>query len=246
MPQLNIDTVSPHSRPGLARGVSHAECGACIFKPRCLPAELDGESLDHFQRSVLRQARPLKAGQVLAHQGDNMDALYFLRVGSLKGVINEANGDEHVVGFRFPGSVIGLAEPEEQRWARTFVALEDTWLCRIPLASIDDALRRQLVKLMSERLRQEYAYHLTLAFKSGARKLAAFFMEISDGFRARGLSAQRFHLPMSYIEVASYLGMRHESVSRTLTQLQDSGLLVKQGKFIQIPDLDQFRQLTQE
>lgn len=246
MPQLNIDTTRPHGRPGMAPVASHADCTACIFKPRCLPAELSGEPLGHFQRSVLRQTRPLKAGQVLAHQGDAMDALYFLRVGALKAVINEANGDEHVVGFRFPGTVIGLAEPEAQRWARSFLALEDTWLCRIPLASIEDVLHRQLVRLMSERLRQEYAYHLTLAFKSGARKLAAFFMEISDSFHARGLSAQRFHLPMSYIDVASYLGMRHESVSRTLAKLQESGLLTKQGRFIQIPDLERFRQLTQE
>jgi len=246
MPQLNFANAKRNSRPAPAGVASHADCNACIFKPRCLPAELSGEHLGHFERSVLRQVRPLKAGQPLVHQGDNMDALYSLRVGSLKGVINEPNGNEHVVGFRFPGTVIGLAEPEEQRWARTFVALEDTWVCRIPLASIDDALRRQLVKLMSERLRQEYTYHLTLAFKSGARKLAAFFVEISDSFSARGLSAHRFHLPMSYIDVASYLGMRHESVSRTLAKLQDTGLLVKQGKFIQITNLEKFRQLTQE
>lgn len=236
----------PQRRTELAPAVSHADCSACLFKPRCLPADLSGETLDHFERSVLRQPRPIKAGEVLVHQGDDMHALYFLRVGSLKAIIDESSGEEHVVGFRFPGSVIGLAEPDARQWARTFIALEDTWLCRIPLTSIDDPLRRQLVNLMSERLRAEYAYHLTLAFKSGARKLAAFFMEISDNFSARGLSAQRFHLPMSYVDVASYLGIRHESVSRILGQFKQSGLLVKQSKLIRITDLERLRQLAQE
>ena len=233
--------LSAHSVGARQGHDAHASCGSCIFKSRCLPAELDDERLSRFERSVWHMHRPLKTGRVLVRQGEVMDSLYALRVGSLKAVINEARGAEHVVGFRFPGTLIGLAEPEQQNWARTFVALEDTWLCRIPLSSIDDPLRRQLVRLVSERLRQEYEYHLTLAFKSGARKLAAFFMEISDNFRARGLSAQRFHLPMSYIDIASYLGMRHESVSRTLAKLQESGLIEKRGKFIQITDLDHMR-----
>lgn len=220
---------------------AHTNCGTCIFKSHCLPAELQGERLSQFERSVWHMHRPLRTGRVLVHQGEAMDSLYALRVGSLKAVINEIHGAEHVVGFRFPGTLIGLAEPEQSQWARTFVALEDTWLCRIPLGSIDDPLRRQLIRLVSERLRQEYEYHLTLAFKSGARKLAAFFMELSDNFCARGLSAHRFHLPMSYIDIASYLGMRHESVSRTLAKLQEAGLIEKRGKFIQISNLDVMR-----
>lgn len=223
-----------------------ADCHVCFFKPHCLPAELDGEPLAHFERSVWRQRRPLRAGQVLVRQGDTMDSLYALRVGSVKAYIDEASGMERVVGFRFPGAILGLAEPEQERWLRTFVALEDTWVCRIPLHSLDDTLRRQLVRLMSRCLRQEYDSHLTLAFKSGTRKVASFLLEISANFSARGLSARRFHLPMNYMDVASYLGMRHESVSRTLSKLQESGLLEKNGKYIHLKDFEGLQHVRED
>lgn len=224
----------------------HADCHTCFFKPHCLPAELEGESLAHFERNIWRQRRPLKAGQVLTRQGDAMDALYALRVGSLKAYIDEANGMEHVLGFRFPGAIIGLAEPEQERWLRTFFALEDTWVCRIPLHSLDDIVRRQLVRLMSKCLREEYDSHLTLFSKNATGKVASFLLEISANFNARGLSARRFHLPMNYMDVANYLGMRHESVSRTLAKLQEQGVLEKSGKYIHIKDFEGLRHIREE
>lgn len=215
---------------------THATCSTCFFKLHCLPAELEGESLASFERVVLRQSRPIKTGQVLVRQGDAMHALFALRVGSLKAVINATDGAERVVGFRFPGAVIGLAEPEQQSWARTFVALEDTWVCRIPGNALNDGVRRQLVRLMSERLRQEYEYHLALAFKSSAEKVASFLLEIGESCQRRNLSAWRFTLPMNHADIASYLGMRHESLSRTFTELQRQGLLEKAGKRLHISD----------
>lgn len=209
-------------------------CHACAFKPRCLPAELEGGELLEFERNVARQAHPIKANQVLVRQGDPMRTLFALRVGSLKALINGSDGVERVVGFRFPGTVIGLAEPEQQQWARTFVALEDTWVCRIPVDTMNDTLRRQLVKLMSERLREKYEYHLAMASKSRVEKLASFLIELSADRRKRNFSAQQFDLPMNNLDLASYLGMRHESLSRTFAELQRRGLMTKSGKRVEL------------
>lgn len=221
--------------------ISPPQCGACLFKAHCLPADLEGDLLADFERSVTRQRYPLKSGHVLVRQGDSMDALYALRVGSLKVFIDEPDGTERILGFRFPGTVIGLAEPERGEWTRTFVALENTWLCRIPIHAIGDPARRQLIRLMSDQLRREYNSHLTLAFNSGAKKVVSFLIDMSSSFEARGLSANRFHLPMNYIDIANYLGMRHESVSRALSKLQELGLLNKRGRYIDIPDLQALR-----
>ncbi len=233
--------VATSSEPRAAGTPEKASCHACRFKPECLPAELDGEPLNAFERNVLRQSRPVKAGQVLVRQGEEMHALYALRVGALKAVITTADGTERVIGFRFPGAIIGLAEPEQTQWARTFVALEDAWLCRIPMDAVTEHLRRQLVKLMSHQLRQEYNYHLNLAFKSTAEKVGAFLLELSDTWHRRQLAAQRFTLPMHYTDMASYLGMRHESVCRTLGSLEQQGLVTREGRRIHIPDLQALR-----
>ena len=225
-------------------GSEQARCHACAFKIRCLPAELTGDALDEFEGSVVRQTRPVKAGQVLVRQGEPMHTLFALRVGSLKAVIRTPDGADQIIGFRFPGSVVGLAELEGQVWERTLVALEDAWVCRIPTAAIDATLRRQLLKLMSERLRREYNYHFALAFKSSAEKLALFLLDMSETRRQWHFTAERFTLPMNNLELANYLGMRHESLSRTFAKLERWGLLEKSGKHVHLRSVAELEKLA--
>jgi len=240
MPLPTFGTAGAAS-PTLAPATDRPRCRTCVFKHECLPAELEGAELAVFERAVSRQVRPIREGQVLVRQGNAMNGLYTLRVGALKAVIDTADGSERVVGFRFPGAVIGLAEPEHDGWARTFIALEDSWLCRIPLEAIDGTVHRQLVRLMSQRLRREYTFHLALAFRTSAEKVIEFLLDISESHRHRRLAADRFTLPMSFIEIASYLGMRHESVSRTLSDLQRRGLIAHEGRRFAIPSLEALR-----
>lgn len=240
------DSARPPARYTGQVTTAHGKCGACIFKPGCLPADLEGTRLSSFEHQIWRYSRPVKAGQILVHQGDVIDSLYALRVGSLKAYIDEADGTERVMAFRFPGAIIGLAEPYQKQWSRSFAALEDSWLCRIPLNAINDALQRQLIRLMSDCLRREYESHLTLALNSGSRRVISFLLELSAIFRALGQSPVHLRLPMIYLDTASYLGMRHESLSRTLSQLQRQGLIRKSGKEIHIDDLPGLERLKND
>lgn len=217
-------------------------CHNCAFKPRCLPADLEGHSLKLFERSICRLPRAIKPGEKLAGRGSTAQALYTVRVGCLKVVMESHDGSERVVGFHLPGTVIGLTEIDYQTWSGSFVALQDTWLCRIPLESIDSSVRRQMVQLMSARLRTGYLHHCTLASKTNPARLAAFLLDISEHFRERNLAPDRFHLPMQYKDIANYLGMRHESVSRALHDFQQRGLLERDGNHIRLPDIEGLRQ----
>jgi len=243
MPDQGTNSDAADAPAGRLSSASGA-CGSCAFKPRCLPAGLEGEALQSFERAVSRSTRPLKKGQVLVRQDDALHALHALRVGSLKAIIQTPDGSERVVAFRFPGQVIGLAEAGVERWARSVVALEDSWLCRIPVEILDDdSLQAQLVALISDHLRREYECHLALASKTSAGRLVTFLLDISENHRRRGLAPDRFILPMSLIDIASYLGMRHESVCRALSDLQHRGLIDHQGKRFVIPDLEALKGL---
>ncbi|KEZ77207.1 Crp/Fnr family transcriptional regulator [Salinisphaera hydrothermalis] len=211
-----------------------------------MPAELDGEALTRFEQRVWRSSRAVRAGEVLVRQGETIDALYALRVGSMKAFFDEPDGTERVLAFRYPGAIIGLAEPYQQCWSRSFAALENTWVCRIPSTVIDDVLQYQLIHLMSACLRREYQSHLTLALTSSTRRVVAFLLETSATFGALGQSAVRLRLPMTYLDIASYLGMRHESLSRTLGQLEKQGLIQKDGKVIELNDLARLRRMKDE
>lgn len=105
----------------------------------CLPAKLEGNALAAFEREISRALQPVKAGEALVRRGDAMHALYALHVGVLNANAQhaDAEGTEQVVGFRFPGRVIGLAKTSLDRWVCTIVALEDSWVCRIPMRLLD-------------------------------------------------------------------------------------------------------------
>ncbi len=216
-------------------------CRHCGFKPRCLPAELDGARLEHFEHRVSRLPRPVRPGQRFPEHSSALQALYAVRVGALKVVLDDVDGSERVVGFHFPGTIIGLTEVGSPAWNGSFIALQDTWLCRIPIDSIEGAVRRQMLTLVSARLRGGYQQHCSLASKDNAQRLATFLIEFSETLKERGLAPDRFHLPMQYKDIANYLGMRHESLSRTLHDFQARALLRREGNHIHIADLDALR-----
>lgn len=99
---------------------------------------------------------------------------------------------------------------------------------------------------MSACLRHEYRSHLTLALTSSKRRVIAFLLDMSATFSALGQSAVCLRLPMTYLDIASYLGMRHESLSRTLAQLEKQGLVHKKGKVVELADLERLRQIKDE
>lgn len=220
---------------------SPPSCGCCLFKPHCLPAGLDDAALWAFERAISRQAHPVRAGQAVVRQGDTVHSLYALRVGALKAVVLTDDGRERVAGFRLPGMLVGLGEPHGGHWTRTYVALKDSWLCRIPLESLNAALERQLVKLMAQRLRREYERQVTLASKDRLGRLAAFLLDLGESPRRQHLSPERFTLAMTYGDIGNYLGMRHESVCRGLAELRRRGLIEYRGRRFAIPSLEALR-----
>ena len=68
--------------------------------------------------------------------------------------------------------------------------------------------------------------------------MAAFLVDLSQRFKARGYSAQEFNLRMTREEIGSYLGMKLETVSRLFSRLHDDGLVDSSGKQITIRDME--------
>ncbi|WP_440851503.1 Crp/Fnr family transcriptional regulator [Salinisphaera sp. SWV1] len=241
--QASTAHITGYEHAGVNASVSRSQCTVCVFRSHCLPADLGDGALERFELQVRRQSYPIRAGQIVVSQGDAIESMYAIRAGSLKAIVNEIDGSERILAFRFPGSIAGLAEFHGTHWAHSFVTLEDSWLCAIPFHAIDDTLRPHLVHLMSDRLGREYQSLLVLAANSGPRKVAWFLLELSALFASLGRSATAIHLPMHYIDVASYLGMRQESLSRTLARLQKARVIDKRGKALRITNIEALREV---
>ncbi len=85
---------------------------------------------------------------------------------------------------------------------------------------------------------------LLLGTMRAEERLATFLLNLSQRFVARGFSQVEFHLRMTREEIASYLGLKLETVSRLFSRLQEEGLIQVQGRAVKLLDLAALKKLV--
>ncbi|MBL8198682.1 MAG: helix-turn-helix domain-containing protein [Chromatiales bacterium] len=202
-------------------------CGTCILRPHCLPAGLAPEPLRKFENMV-QQFATLKPGEHLFRVGDNFQSLYAVRTGCLKTCAVDPNGREHVLNFHFVGEIIGIdAIFPEQHFADA-IALVESSVCHLPYRAISQFAREvpelqvQLVRALS---RHVFSMTSISGDFSADERLAAFLVMVGARNRLAGGSATEMQLAMSRQDIANYLRLATETVSRILARFQKSGLL---------------------
>jgi len=216
-------------------------CSSCSLRELCLPAGLDTGEMEQMDRLVTRRRR-LKRGADLYRAGEALAALYAIRSGFMKSCVLHDDGREQVAGFHMAGDLLGLDAIGGGSHTCDTVALEDTEVCEIPFASLEQlsrelpSLQHQLHRIMSREIVRDYGVMLLLGSMSAEERLAAFLLNLSQRFAARGYSPSEFRLRMTREEMGSYLGLKLETVSRTLSAFQERGLLGVRQKQVRILD----------
>jgi CRP/FNR family transcriptional regulator len=208
-------------------GTSRPRCGTCILRPHCLPAGLAPEPLRKFEDMVQHFAT-LAPGEHLFRVGDRFHSLYAVRTGCLKTCAVDPNGREHVLNFHFVGEIIGIdAIFPEQHFADA-IALVESSVCHLPYRAISQFAREvpelqvQLVRALS---RHVFSMTSIAGDFSAEERLAAFLIMVSARHRLAGGGSTELQLAMSRQDIANYLRLATETVSRILARFQKSGLL---------------------
>ena len=218
-------------------------CSTCHLKDLCLPCGLAGTDVERLDGLKFARRR-VKEGEALYHEGDKFQFIYAVRSGTFKSTLNLKDGREQVTGFQMAGELLGLDGLASGKHASTATALEDSEICAIPYAHLSELavaskdLQHVISRLMSREIVREHSLMMLLGSMNAEERLAAFLLNISQRFKARGYSASEFHLRMSRAEIGSYLGMKLETVSRTFSAFQHQRLLEVDKKHIRILDLD--------
>jgi CRP/FNR family transcriptional regulator len=218
-------------------------CEACSLAQLCLPTDLDAASLTLIDRSIKRR-RPLKRGEHLFHVGGPFHSIYAIRSGSVKTYIPTEDGLEQVTGFHLSGELLGLDAINGEQHPCSAKVLETTSLCEIPFAQLGQlsgrtsTLHQHLIKILSRELLHDRSLLTLLGKKSAEERLAGLLVSLSARSRQRGFSACDFHLSMSRNDIANYLGLAVETVSRLFTRFQEDRLLEVERKHIRVVDLD--------
>ena len=224
-------------------------CKECSLHQLCLPKSIDGKDLDKLD-DIIQRKRPLKRGEHLFQIGFEFSSIYVVRSGSLKTYTPTIDGTEQVTGFHLPGELLGLDAIGKGMHPCAAKALETTSVCEVPFDNLEDlahripSLQHQVLRLMSKEIFDDQELMLLLGKKTAEARLSAFLLSISLRFKQRGFSSAEFYLSMSRNDIANYLGLAVETVSRMFTRFQEDGYIHAERKHILIKDRDKLKQIA--
>ena len=213
-------------------------CSTCAFSHACLSQGMDKSALKELH-VLVEHIGPFHAGEHVFREGDPFEAIAAVRAGTVKTCVTDRDGHEHVLGFHFPGEVIGLNAIDGHRYPCDAIALDTVMLCKFSFPKISvlaakvPGVQRELFRLLSRDIGRAA---LLAGDWSADQRVAAFLLGMSRRLSARGFSATRFQLTMARTDIANYLRLAPETVSRVLRRMQDDGILAVDRREVELLD----------
>ncbi len=185
---------------------------------------------DVFQSSGTQQyTRDLSAHEHLFFEGDDVSHFYEVECGVVCVYKLLPDGRRHVMNFCFPGDLIALSAQDEHRYSAE--AIEAGTVRCIPKSTLADTIRQspdfacKIIDVATTELAQARDQVLTVSRRSALERMASFFMGLSRRNVKRGDDQTVLHLPMTRLDIADFLGLTLETVSRTISKLKKSGII---------------------
>jgi CRP/FNR family transcriptional regulator len=218
-----------------------AACSTCNLRELCLPVTLSQPQLAQLDQLVSTR-KALKRGEALFHTGDPFRSVYAVRTGFFKTRVSSEDGRDQVTGFQMAGELLGLDGISTDHHACDAIALEDSQVCVIPYAQLEELsrelpdLQHQFHKILSREIVRDHGVMLLLGRMRAEERLTAFLLNLTQRLQARGFSSSALVLRMTREEIGSYLGLKLETVSRSFSKFQEDGLLEVKQRDIRITD----------
>jgi len=219
-------------------------CDTCNARRGTICSALDATAVQRLHE--LAQVEVVPAGRWIVHPGDAASTVFILREGHANVARVTREGKRQILAFAFPGDYFGFTF--EERYVYGAWADSDVTICRLARERFDGFvdstpglerhLRMQLTRLLDSA--QELIF--TLGRKNAVERVAAFLWYLQYRQRKPGRERTGAAIPMSRTDIADFLGLTPESVSRAMTRLKRDGLirLPSPGE-VEIPDLARLR-----
>ena len=195
--------------------------------------------MKQFEALVAHRTK-LRKNDTLYRAGEPFYALYAIQFGSLKTSVLAEDGREQMTGYHMLGEIVGFDGIGTDLHCAGAIALEDTEVCVLPFASIEQlartmpTLQRNLHRIMSREITRDQDVMLALGSMRAEERLAMFLLNLADRYHRRGYSSTEYVLRMTREEIGSYLGLKLETVSRLFSRFQREGLIQVQGRAVKL------------
>ena len=222
-------------------------CSGCTLGEICVAAGSDQATLIKLDE-LLEVDATIESGVDVFRRGDPFTGLVAVRSGCFKSYILDRDGNEQVQGFHFPGELIGLDAVQSGDYRNNVQSLGRSALCRLDynqllrLSACSAGLQSQLFRLFSSRLAAEQWRSLDF---SAEERLAAFLLDISERLERRSLPSQDFELVMPRSDIANYLALATETVSRVFSKMRKARLIDVTRRNVRLADMAGLRAIAE-
>jgi CRP/FNR family transcriptional regulator len=235
MTEPKTDHLMISTEPGIgseqsrcAHGRRANGCDDCKVRPFSVCGALDQSELEELDR--ISQVRMFPPKTTLFEQQALAGSVFSVTEGTVRLYKSVPDGRRQIVGFALPGDFLGLALMD--RYSVAAEAVTEVKVCRFArsafLAYVDDRphLLRRLHEFAGHELSLAQDQMLLLGRKTAEERVAAFLLNLRARYGRIGTVSVNVPLPMSRQDIADYLGLTIETVSRTLTKLARKKALV--------------------
>jgi CRP/FNR family transcriptional regulator len=208
----------------------------------CLPAVVTDQDLDRLENILSKRVRVAR-GESLYRTGEAFVSLFAIRLGHFKTVYSEGLLVKQIIGFQMAGEILGMEGISHARHQCSSIALEDSEVCEIPYTRLEHlltelpSLQSHFHRMMSREIGREHQVMLLLGSMSAEQRMAAFLLNLSRRYEARGFSPVNFVLRMTREEIGNYLGLTIESVSRVLSRFKKNDWIEGSLRDVRILDV---------
>jgi CRP/FNR family transcriptional regulator len=221
------------------------DCGSCPIRQRAVCARCDA---DEFARlETMKYYRSFQAGQTVVWQGDRMDFVGSVVSGIAKLTQTMEDGRRQMVGLLLPSDFVG--RPGRGSAAYDVTATTDLLMCCFRKKPFEEMMLatphvgQRLLEMTLDELDAAREWMLLLGRKTARERIASLMATVGrrdPGARQRGAKGTLvFDLPLTREEMADYLGLTLETVSRQISALKRDGVIELEGKrHIFVPDFD--------
>lgn len=223
------------------------DCEWCGLRRICFPGRLTAErglGGNALRIRCIRVAR----GHALYRAGEPLEAFHMVRSGCIK-ELDGSRGHDALVNFCLPGELLTVQGAAAARSQTTSVAVDTSFVCAIPwrffyrVCAQSPAVTGEFIKLIAKTGAGARELLTMIRGKGALERVAGFLSDLRGRLQIRGLPVSDLKLGMSRDDIAGYLGLRSETVSRCFSELERRELIKVRAKRIEILEAEGLRRL---
>lgn len=224
-------------------------CKNCRLVPLCHSGQSDADLIFDLTLLARHSSSVVKKGMIFI-QDAPFTTCFVVRTGAVKTFHVDERGNEKILAFYLPGQMFGFDGIASGVNACSAVALERSQLCRLSLRQMEwlgivtPELAYGVIKAISSELNAAERMNRWISQNTAEERVVGFLLDFAKRYQRCHLRGNDFRLPMARSDIANYLGLALETVSRILARLHREHIIEVHGRNVQLLQVQQLKALV--